>query len=243
MKTIIVTCAIQLTDKDFSYLEKSKELIKTYLTHTNFDILILTNNVDFYQEENKRVKIYEFNESYGEPIKSGGKFNMHIKRIPIEIASDLDYDIVYHHDCDCFIDGWDEESYAKTVKKDFDVFFPKDARPQLGGLIKNYKRFKDKIEKEFKGIFYEELNKSPNPAETRIIFKNNKKLKAFLDFWKKISKNNKDYLTYFCGVYFGTSAKDADMNMSGVNYNDKFTSYGRIYHGNKILDYFGTEIK
>lgn len=244
MKTLIVTAAIQINENDFSYLKKSLNLIETYLKYTDFSILILTNNVDYYDVNDQRVQIVDYNKNFNEPIVSSSKFNMHIKRLAIRMGSETDYDIVYHHDCDCYIDGWDDESYHNLINMDYDVIFPgkNNERPQLGSLRKTYKHFQDKIDREFVGLYYDELDQSPNPAETRIIFKNNEKLISFLNFWDKISKNNKNFLTYFCGVYFGTSAKHSNMKMYSVNENMKFSKYGKISHQNKVLNYFGHTI-
>jgi len=245
MKTIIVTSAIQMKKDDISYLQKSKVLIESYLKHTDFDILILTNNLEFYDFVNDgRVMIIDYHDNYNLPIKSNKHFNMHIKRLPIEYASKLNYDVIYHHDCDCYIEGWDEENYQKVISKECDAIVNRTTKPQLGILRKSMKNVYDKkIKKEFKGIYYEELDQSPNPTETRIIFKNNKKLKVFLDFWKKISDNNDNFLTYYCGVYFGTSMKHANMDLCAVDYKTEFTKYGRIFHQNRILNYFGDTTK
>jgi hypothetical protein len=242
MKTIVTTCVIE-RNNNRNYLGKSKTLIDGYLKYTDFDILVLTNKPEFYKEYDNRVKVFNFNEKYNEPVESGNFFNMHIKRLPIKIASQLDYDVIYHHDCDCYIIGWDEESYQEIIKKDYDVYFPglNSDRPQLGGLRKDFDFFQNKIDKELKGLYYDDLDNAPNPPETRIIFKNNSKLKKFLEFWDKISKNNKNFKTYHCGVYFGTSTIYANMKTYGVE-EEKFSKYGRITHGNDILNYYGYRV-
>jgi hypothetical protein len=240
MKTLIVTVSIQINKNDFSYLEKGKKLIISNLEFTDFDILLLTNNVEYFNEiKNNRLMIIDYDKTFNEPIISGQKFNMHIKRLAIRLGSQRNYDVVFHNDCDCYITGWDNESYLNLINGNYDVIFPTNPRPQLGGLRKSYKHFQDKIDKEFVNLYYEELDYSPNPTETRIIFKNNDKLKLFLNFWDKISNNNKNYLTYYCGVYFGTSSKHANMEMGHVTVNDKFSEFCKISHQNKVLNYFG----
>lgn len=242
MKTIVVTPAIKIKDDDFSYLNKSKKLIDTYIKYTSFDILILTNNVEYYSEiKSERVFIIDYNSKFTEPIVSNKKFNMHIKRLPIRLGMELNYDIVYHHDCDCFIEGWDNNSYDNIIKEDYDVYFPGrgSSRSQLGGLRKNFKHFQNKIDTEFIGLYYDELDNSPNPPETRIIFKNNYKLKLFLEFWDKISKQNNDFDTYYDGVYIGTSSVYAKMNGFDVTTLNEFSKYGKITHGDSILNYYG----
>jgi len=243
MKTIVVTNSIQITDNDYSYHEKALNLINSYLEFTDFDILVLTNNVDYFKHiKDKRLLVFDYDKNFNESIKSANKFNMHLKRYPLRLATKMNYDIIYHHDCDCYINGWDGESYDKLINQDYDVIFPNNPRPQLGGLRKNYKHFQEKIDREFVGLYYDELDQSPNPTETIIIFKNNDKLKVFLDFWDKISYNNNNYLTYYCGVYFGTSSIHSKMKMGQVVKNLKFSSYVRISHQNKTLNYFGEYI-
>ena len=58
MKTIVVTNSIHITDNDYSYHEKALKLISGYLEFTDFDILVLTNNVDYFKHiNNKRLII------------------------------------------------------------------------------------------------------------------------------------------------------------------------------------------
>jgi len=243
MKTLIVSVAIQQKNSYYDYLKTSKNLINSYLEFTNFDILILTNDIDFYKKtynlNNKRLIFIDYHTNFSESIISGNKFNMHIKRHAIRYGSELNYDIIYHHDADCYITGWDQLSYEELIKKDYDIIFPTTEIPQLGVLRKKYKHIEDKIQNEYGDLYYDDLDQSPNPAETRIIFKNNNKLKKFLDFWDKISDNNNNYFTYFVGVYIGTSALHAKMKMFSVKREMKFSKYCRITHGGKILDYHG----
>jgi len=88
-------------------------------------------------------------------------------------------------------------------------------------------------------LYYPELDRSPNPNETRVIFKNNEKLNNFILFWDKISNRNNNYNTYHDGVYFGTSSVDSKMNMIGVTRDIKFTKHCKISHGEKFLNFFG----
>jgi len=241
MKIAISSISIQLDMKDDSYLRRALNMVKSYLEFTNFDIILLTNNCSFFDGvKNERLKVFDYHSNYNEPIRSGNKFNMHLKRLPIKTSISLGYDIIFLTDCDCYVTGWDNNSFENKIKEDFDVAFPSHARPQLGALRKSHPHFEKKIQTEFKELFYEKLNNSPNPNETRVIFKNNEKLKKFLEFWDEISKNNNNYFTYFSGVYFGTSATHADMKMIGITKNDLFTNFCKITHGNNsILDYFG----
>lgn len=243
-KTCICTLAIEVSDNNNWYIERVKILIESYLKYTNFDILILTNRINELSYLNdKRIKLIDYDKNFDEKIISGQRFNMHIKRYPIKLGKELGYEIIYFHDCDCYILGWDQESFEAKCNEDFDVAFVRHATPCLGGLRTEYKHFQDIIDTEFGDLYYPYLDNSPNPAETRVIFKNNEKLNKFLYFWNLISEKNNDYFTYHDGVYFGTSAVYAEMKMTGVTYSDKFASFCRIHHGDgRVLDYMGTTV-
>ena len=242
IKTCI--CGVSIEIKGGSrYYESALKMVKTNLEHTNYDILILTNNVEFFKEiDNDRLILIDYSKNFNEPIVSDNRFNMHIKRLPIKLASNLNYDVIFYNDCDCFINGWDDYSFKEKCSEDFDVAFVSHASPQLGGLRKAYPHFQEKIDLEFKDLYYDELDESPNPAETRVIFKNNEKLTKFLYFWDLISKQNDNYFTYYDGVYFGTSSIYAKMKMIGITPNDPFSKYCRISHGDGELNYFGVNI-
>lgn len=244
MKTILATLAINCGENGNRYLECASKLIESYLKYTDFDILILTNETSFFDKfDTERLSVIDYSSIFNEPIISGGKFNMHLKRYPILLASKLDHDMIYFHDCDCYIENWDMGSYIEKCNEDFDVAFVSHARPQLGGLRRSeYKHFQEKIDKEFIGLYYDELDNAPNPAETRVLFRNNEKIDSFLSFWDSISKNNKNYFISFDGVYFGTCAVHSKMKMTGVTKSDKFTEFCRVNHGNRILNYFGVDI-
>lgn len=225
------------------YWETAKKLVLTNLEHTPFDILLITDNVLYFDDiKNDRLKILYYFDLFSEKTISDSRFNMHLKRYPIQVASEYGYGIIFYNDCDCFINGWDNESFLRKCEDDFDIAFVSHANPQLGDLRKNYKHFQDKIDNEFGDLYYGELDNSPNPAETRVIIKNNEKLKTFLSFWDSISKRNKDYFTYFDSVYFGTSATHSKMKMIGVTPSDNFSKNCFISHGDGILNYFGERL-
>jgi hypothetical protein len=237
--TCITTLSIDIKNNN-NYFEKTKKLIETYLNHTNFDILVLTNNVNYFEDlKCTRLILIDYDSNFTETKVSGQMFNMHLKRLPIKLGMQKNYEIVYYHDGDCFIDGWDQSSFIEKCSEEFDVAFVSHANPQLGGLRRDYAHFQYKVDNDLNGLYFEELDNSPNPAETRVIFKNNDKLNKFIEFWDLISENNKDYNTYHDGVYFGTSAVYAKMKMIGVTPNDNFTNYCKIQHADKILNYFG----
>lgn len=239
----ITSLSIEKNDLSTRYLDSAKNLIKSNLKFTNYDILIITNNVSYFSDINdSRLTLIDYKSNFSENIVSGGMFNMHLKRYPIRVAKDLGYNIIYYHDCDCYIVGWDSEDFERKCDENFDIAFVSSCRPQLGGLRKEYKHFQDKVTNEFGDLYYEELDEAPNSAETRIIFRGNEKLNVYLNFWDKISERNVNFVTYHDGVYFGTSAIHSKMNMTSVTPQDEFSKYCRISHGDGVLDYFGNRI-
>ena len=243
-KVCVASTCFELNSNSKKYTDSAKKMIESHIKYTNFDIILLTNKKEEFKNFNdSRIKIFDYHSLYNEPHISSNKFNMHLKRYPIKLAKDYGYDIIFHNDCDCFITDWDSFSFEEKINTDCDVFFVSHANPQLGGLKKNYKHFKDKVEQELKGLYTEDMDSAPNPAETRVIFKNNEKLNSFLLFWDKISNNNKNYFTYYDGVYFGTSAIYAKMKMGAVKRTDDFSKYCFIHHGEDTLDYFGVKVK
>ena len=138
-KICISTISIGLNDND-RYWKTAENLIKTNLKHTNYDIVLITNNVGYFNSINEdRLKVFNYDDLYKENKISDKRFNMHLKRYPIKLSSELGYDIIFYNDCDCYIDGWEHESFLKKCNEDFDVAFVSHANPQLGGLRKKYK--------------------------------------------------------------------------------------------------------
>jgi len=226
-----------------NYASHAKHMVDTYLEHTTFDIVVLTDAPERFSEYNERVKVVSYDDNFTEEKKIGGFFNYHLKRLAIKTAKDLDYETILYVDCDCYLVGWDNESFIKKCSEDFDMAFVSHAHPQLGDLRKTYQHFQNKIDTEYEGLYYDELDMSPNPAETHVLIKNNEKLEKFLEFWDKVSKNNKHNLpTYHDGVYFGTSGIYAKMNMIGMTHESKFIDYCRISHGDNTLNFFGHTI-
>lgn len=243
-KTTVASVCFDLQSDYKRYSDSAKKMIESCLKFTNFDIVLLTNVSEEFKDFNDaRLKVVDYKGNFEENMISGGKFNMHLKRYALSISKEMGYDNIFYNDCDCFLNGWDRNSFEEKVSSDFDVYFVNHANPQLGGLRKAYKHFQEKIDNELIGLYTDEMDNAPNPVETRIIFKNNEKLTEFLNFWNKISNNNKNYMTYYDGVYFGTSAIYSKMKMGSITRSDEFTKYCFIDHGERLLNCYGETVK
>lgn len=239
---VCAICITEIKNHDKDYTIHTKKMMDSYLNYTNYDLVILTDNKKSFESyfENQRIRFFDYDFHFDQPKRISNFFNYHLKRLPIRISKELGYEFIYYVDCDTFIENWDSESFDKKCQEDFDVAFVGHATPALGDLRRVYPHFQTKIDLEFDGLFYEELDNAPNPAETHVLFKNNSKLDLFLEFWDKIYKNNKNNNpTYHDGVYFGTSAVYAKMKMTGINNSSKFVEYSRISHGGEVINFFG----
>lgn len=243
MKTLITTLCFDIGNSkhlDVSYINNCKVLIDSYLEYTNFDILLLTNIPGSFKEyKNKSLFVVNYADKFNEPIISRNKFNMHLKRLPLKLGSQLNYDIIYFNDCDCFITGWDNESYVELINKGYDIIFPTHTNNKLGKIKIKNAIYQQKIDLELGDLYCEEFDKAPMTAETFVIFKNNDKLKKFLKFWDKIAKKNNNYFTYYCSLYYAVSTIHAGMNYTYTTEKNKFSTFGRIHHAGKYLNYYG----
>jgi hypothetical protein len=257
MKTIIATLCVdpkRIFATDNRYFTLARVLLDTYLKYTDFSILIVTNNVKFFDDYDRepRVIIVDFDANFSDPMTACGYINMNLKRLPIKLASQLNFDIVYHNDCDCFITGWDDESYAAALAEDYEFYMPTVYHEgnRIDGLRLDIPIIdaKIKIEYEDSGICYPDIGGAPHMSETRILFKNNDKMKLFVKYWDRIaSANDQKYRNNVCyattdGVYFGTCAWYAKMKIARMNPNFMFTNNCRIHHGERILDYYGCTV-
>lgn len=245
MKTLITTLCFDVNNlKNINniYVRSCKVLIESYLKYTNFDILVLTNVPNSFKEYvSNSVTVVDYDDKFNEPITYRNKFNMHLKRLPLKLGSELDYDIIYFNDCDCFITGWDNKSYIELIKEEYDVIFPTRTN-KLGSVKIQNPIYQKKIDSELGDLFCKEFDEAPMTAETFIIFKNNNKLKKFLEFWDKIVERSSNPFTYYCALYYGTSTINAGMNYTYVTEKNKFSTFGRIHHAGKYLNYYGIYI-
>ena len=262
MKTIIGSICIDgEREKSNQYFKRSKILIDSVLKHTNFSILMLTDKPDKFNYNNERVFIRDFNELYpDEPKEVYGTFNFNLKRYPIKLCSELNFNYIFYNDCDCFYSGWHNESYLKMLEEDFDVYYatfyphhtvrvqidnPKD-HPNTGRRVNSVKE-----------AVTEEMLDAVLGVETRMLYKNNDKLKVMLDKWDEISRlcEKADECTHPESTFFCMAGQHAKMKATGVSRQIEIANYCNMIHGVasekeqqgvdkplKILNYFGLVI-
>jgi len=210
MNYIYTTIAIGKSYFD-SACEFAKKLNKVSKSHK---ILIVT-DCDFVNIEN--VEFRKFNNNETKFIQK--HFNYNLKYIPIMECSKLNYEFIIFFDADWSIHtGYNEKkllSFLSTIKdNNLDFIYE---RPHLIGEYKNKINqcfWKHKL--EFYGLLKtDKYDKGHVVNEQFMIFKNNHKLKTFVDKWKERNdfgvKNN--IWAFAEGLEIGMSSIDANMNM------------------------------
>lgn len=235
---------------DRSYIQAGMNLILTNLYYTPFNIIMLTNKPEYFDvfKNNSRVNIVNYEDRFTDPIESAGLFNTHIKRQAIRLGMESKHKYIFWNDCDTFVNGWHDASYKRKCTDEFDnnhtdVLYSGSVAPAMGDLIDKFPNIATIIKQELGPLFYPELRKSPNPAETRVIFKNSKKLNVFLEFWDSIAaRNNGQWQTYHDGIFFGTSSVHAGMKVGSLA-NEwrhfEFINKCKIMHGAHVLNFYG----
>lgn len=107
MKLLFTLLSIDLGDK--FYLESAKRLITELLEKTTHDILLSTNNTEFFDEiKDERFSVRN-NIGSENRFKYELEFNYNLKYLTFE---DLpkDYDYIVYLDCDIKLIKWDQES-------------------------------------------------------------------------------------------------------------------------------------
>lgn len=215
------------------YQPRADLLIRSALKFTPFDIVMVTNDVEYFSEysSNPRVHMYDMKD-FDDKEKVWGVFNYNLKRLPIKVAQDMGYDIIYHNDCDCFYHGWDDESFKQLLSADYDTYYVNyNYQHTIGGLATDNERYRNKID-ALKEFIHGDILQAYPPLETRILFKNNDKLTTMLDFWDKLSKfeSERDMNPFQECVIMGAAARYAKMNITGVSIDLEFTKYCKLIH-------------
>jgi len=106
MKILFTLIAIEVQND--TYLTASKTLAEEIVNYTTHDVMISTNNVDFFAEMGSRVTVRD-NIEENTILKYGNEFNYNLKFHAFEeIPSE--YDCVIYLDCDIKLREWTQEA-------------------------------------------------------------------------------------------------------------------------------------
>lgn len=94
------------------YVSKCKRMVSEYLEHTEFDILVVTNQEHRFSDLGARVKTVYQDMSVAE-FKHYNGFNEYLKLEALVKGYELGYAINYWVDADNGVEGWDQESWDR----------------------------------------------------------------------------------------------------------------------------------
>ena len=134
--TLITTLCIVLDDREKStlmgdytitkeqeginsdYIQYGKKMVESYLEHTPYDVLIVTNKPHEFEGYGDRLIIEYMPTSAVDTTY----FKYTLKLDAIAIGYEKGYDVTYWVDCDCYTEGWDDESFQELVNTDVDLY-------------------------------------------------------------------------------------------------------------------------
>lgn len=245
-KKSIIFCAV-CVETDFlgpnHYINRTKHLINGLREHTNYHLSLLTDEPNQFEDVmHDRLTVYRIGDVSEYPLKSGNRFNMHLKKEAIRVAKEkFDDEIIIYCDCDIFPVKWDEELVQTLLARDFDIACRFGNSPWRDNA-KDSIFYQKKID-EFEDLFYDDLLDCKIAAETNFIIKRNEKLDVFLDFWGQVAEISlrRNSFTYYDAVYFGTAMYHSKMNIDRMTPSNCWGQYGdlwRLYHKKMEVDFF-----
>jgi hypothetical protein len=230
------------------YLKSAKNLTQEILNQTNHDILISTNNVDFFSDiKNDRVIIRD-NIAKDSILKYNSEFNYNLKHFAFENLP-TEYDCLIYLDCDIKLGGWDNNSelYINNIMDNYD-FAATRLNCYLGFSVTELKEtgttlFKHKINSYKILENYSESDDIMNaqlPSEHFLIFKyDTEKLKIFQEKWKEMNDHlqsiNGEGGSWGDGFEIGISARYAGYHKTiEVSHGIWYGILKFIFNGNKF---------
>jgi hypothetical protein len=245
MKILFTILAIET--KTELYLRSSKKLIIQLLNNTKHDILLSTNNIDYFNEiKNKRLFIRNNIPESSILLYGNIEFNYNLKYLSFQDIPN-NYDVIFYIDGDISNTFWNNKSdeKIKSLTNEYEWIATR-LNCVLRNEVDQYKKtgnalFKHKINS------YEILNWNDNnilldsclPSEHFLIFKyNSKKIKLFYEKWKELNeylqKKNGIGGCWGDGFEIGISSKFAEYDKKyDLPYNELEDFFGFVFNGNK----------
>lgn len=223
MKVLFTLLSIS-HNSDTMYLEACKTLSNEILLQTNHNILISTNNVDFFSDLPKNRVTVRNNILPNSTIKYSNEFNYNLKHhafmdIPTK------YDCLIYLDCDVKLSGWSEKSdeLVEDIINKYDL-----GADRVGCVLRDEVSyflneenclFKHKINSYEILTRYkqdDDIYNSQLPSEHFLIIKNDdNKIKKFQEKWQEMNdflqSKNGDGGSWGDGFEIGVSARYAGM--------------------------------
>lgn len=244
----ILFTILSIEDDAKMYLTSAKTLTQEILNQTNHDVLISTNNVDFFSDIQSNRVIVRDNILKDSTLNYNSVFNYNLKHFAFENLPD-GYDCIIYLDCDIKLDGWDNNSdlYINNLIDNYD-FGATRLNCYLGKSITELKEsgttlFKHKIDSykiRENHLESDDIMNSQLPSEHFLIFKYDKeKLKKFQEKWKEMNDYlqsiNGDGGSWGDGFEIGISARYAGFHKTiEVNHGAWNGTLKFVFNGNKF---------
>lgn len=243
----ILFTILSIKTKNNFYLNATKRLINELLNNTNHDILLTTNDEDYFSDIiSKRLHVRN-NLSDELILKYQEEFNYNLKFLSFKNLP-KGYDVIFYIDGDISNKFWSDVSENKIeyLMENYDY-----VATRLNCILKNevdqfittgHALFKHKI------LSYDILSWDKNddllfsklPSEHFLIFKyDEKKLNLFSQKWEELNKQLQDKNggdgSWGDGFEIGISSRFAGYcNEYDLPYNELPQYFGFIFNGNKI---------
>jgi hypothetical protein len=246
MKILFTLTSIKV--KNDNYLISAKNLAKEIISKTNHDVLISTNQVDFFSDIKSNRCTVRDNIIKNIKLTHGPEFNYNLKHHAFKNI-DEKYDFIVYLDCDIKMLSWSEESedFFITTMKNFDFGADRLSCKLLNEVqeLKKEKRclFKHKIINHdilTKYSMEDDIMESLLPSEHFLILKNDPiKIKKFQQKWEEMDYHlqgkNCSSCSWGDGFEIGIAARYAGyhktINLNSGYWNGKL---GLQFNGNKI---------
>jgi hypothetical protein len=244
----ILFTLLSIEDKAKMYLTSAKTLTEEILKQTKHDVLISTNNVDFFSEiQNERVIIRD-NIHKDSILRYNSEFNYNLKHFAFENLPE-GYDCIIYLDCDIKVNGWNDNSelYVTEIMSKYDfgaarlncylgksiTELNETGRTLFSHKINSYKIKENHVETD-------DIMNSQLPSEHFLIFKYDKeKLQKFQEKWGEMNNHlqsiNGDGGSWGDGFEIGISARYAGFhNTIDIGHDKWFGILGFVFNGNKL---------
>ncbi len=244
----ILFTLLSIEQKNQNYLISAKNLAGNILDETNHDVLISTNNLDFFSDILSDRVFVRNNISENSILNYGDEFNYNLKyHAFLELPES--YDVVIYLDCDVKLNGWKKESDDYIFEMIQNYNFGADRlncvlSHEIGYFLQNTGGvFRHKIQSYEVIDRYSESDDIMNsqlPSEHFLIFKNTpEKITIFAEEWKLLNEflqnKNGSGGSWGDGFEIGISARKAGFtetfNISSGIWSEVL---GIRFNGNKL---------
>jgi hypothetical protein len=243
----ILFTILSIEDDAKMYLTSAKTLTQEILNQTNHDVLISTNNVDFFSDIQSNRVIVRDNILKDSTLNYNSVFNYNLKHFAFENLPD-GYDCLIYLDCDIKLEGWNNnsESYIVDIMNNYDFgatrlncYLGKSIIElnETGRTLFSHKINSYKIRENYSQS--DDIMNSQLPSEHFLIFKyETEKLKKFQERWKEMNDHlqsiNGDGGSWGDGFEIGISARYAGFhNTNEISHSIWDGVLGFKFNGNK----------